>query len=251
MSDIDQRDIEHNRKILEWHREQLKWVQDNQYIIKDGNGVATFAQGSNSRGMGILLYYVEHDIEGFKAGLHKSAENRLSLFERFAAGEPIEREFAGIRAFREVYDALAAGELDLARRLSAYLGRWTEYDSLYELKSIHAFGHMLKAFVDGASEDECRAATAASLRTMAKDFDGYPMVLNALLDRDLDAAQKGAAQILAGHKRACKGKGDFAGTDDELLCVWGIGLANLCRWRGLAVEIDDPLIPAELLVAIA
>jgi hypothetical protein len=245
---MNQRDPEHNRKLLEMAREQRVWEQENQDIIKDETGTATFMQGGGARHLGILLYFVEHDIKGFKSGLRKSAENQLSLFERFAAGEPITRTNMTIGSFREVYDALAAGDYALAQRLSAHVGRWTVLDAEFQLKSIAAFGRMLKAFVDGASEEECRAATSASLRTMAKDFDGYPMVFNALLDRDLDAAQKGFAAIIAGHKRASKGKGDFVGTDDELLCVWGLGLANLCHWRGLAVEINDPLIPAELLV---
>ena len=45
-----------------------------------------------------------------------------------------------------------------------------------------------------------------------------------------------------------KGRGVFRDKEDEMLCVWGIGIANLARWRGLNVDAIPPLIPNDLLV---
>jgi len=43
---------------------------------------------------------------------------------------------------------------------------------------------------------------------------------------------------------------DFYDSPDEDLFVWGIGLANLCRYYGLNISINAPLIPEELLIPI-
>ena len=53
-----------------------------------------------------------------------------------------------------------------------------------------------------------------------------------------------------GHKRQCKGKGLFKDTVDEVLCVWGLGMANLARMCGLELDKmpDDSLIPSELII---
>jgi hypothetical protein len=37
--------------------------------------------------------------------------------------------------------------------------------------------------------------------------------------------------------------------EDEMLCVWGTGLANLARVRGLSITPPGPLIPTDLLRA--
>ena len=43
----------------------------------------------------------------------------------------------------------------------------------------------------------------------------------------------------------CKRGGVFKDTEDEALCVWGVGVANLVRHRGLLVDALPPLIPQE------
>jgi hypothetical protein len=244
-------DLRHYPDVLKEQRDQSVWYNENRAIFQDAEGIATSSESGNFRSIGVLSYLVEGDVLAFRSGLSKSALMILSLFERFEAGEPISQSVMTIGAFRSVFDALAAGDFELAQRLSAHVGRWKELDATLELKSVASFGYMLKAFVDGAGDAECREALSASLRTMAKNFSGYKTVLNALLDHNLDAAQKGFIELIAGHKRESKGTGEFANVEEELISVWGVGLANLCCWRGLPVEIDDPLIPAELLVEMA
>lgn len=54
-------------------------------------------------------------------------------------------------------------------------------------------------------------------------------------------------QLINGHRRLSKGRGPFAMSVDQELCVWGIGLANWCRWKGIPVAPRPPLIPEPLL----
>ena len=81
------------------------------------------------------------------------------------------------------------------------------------------------------------------------DFLPYAEVIRALATRDPVSANAAFQKLIEGHKRQCKGKGDFRREDDQVLCVWGLGLANLCRSCGLPVDAVPPLIPEELLFA--
>jgi hypothetical protein len=80
------------------------------------------------------------------------------------------------------------------------------------------------------------------------DFAGYAEVFNAILDGNQKHAQEGLTAIAKGHRNQSKRGGVFRDTEDEVLCVWGIGMANLARRRGLSVTRVAPLIPQELLV---
>lgn len=77
---------------------------------------------------------------------------------------------------------------------------------------------------------------------------GYPLVMRAILDGNLAAAQAGLAELLKGHRKESRKDKLFGDSVDEIICVWGLGLANLARWRGLAVDPQDALIPSDLLV---
>ena len=59
---------------------------------------------------------------------------------------------------------------------------------------------------------------------------------------------QGMKAIIEGHKKLSKGRGVFANTNHEWLCLWGIGIANLARTYGLNVDPIPPLIPADLLL---
>jgi len=112
-------------------------------------------------------------------------------------------------------------------------------------------GYSLKWYVLNERE-EMKKWSATFSRECVKyenrNFRGYSRVFDAILSRSEDEANAGFAAIVKGHERECRGRGVFRYTDDELLCVWGVGLANLCRSRGLSVRPVPPLIPADLLV---
>ena len=82
------------------------------------------------------------------------------------------------------------------------------------------------------------------------DFRPYLDVIQALYVSDLSTANSSFQKLVEGHKRQSKGRGLFRYDVDVELCVWGLGLANLCRSRGLPVDAVPPLIPSELLIPI-
>ena len=73
-------------------------------------------------------------------------------------------------------------------------------------------------------------------------------MIQALLDHDLAAARAGAAELLRGHERLSRRGEELYKTLDDDLYVWGVGMVNLARLRGMEVEGDDRFIPANLLV---
>ncbi len=115
----------------------------------------------------------------------------------------------------------------------------------------YCLGYTLKSFVErdesamvewaGKFEDLCRTKGNG-------DFAGYAQVFKAILARDNSAAQSGLEEVVKGHVKQCKRGGVFKDNVDETLCVWGVGIANLCRRYGLSVNGIPPLIPGELLV---
>ena len=55
------------------------------------------------------------------------------------------------------------------------------------------------------------------------------MVFEALMEDNPDMALDGFSKLISGHKRESKGRGIFAPKIDQLISIWGIGLANFSR----------------------
>ncbi|WP_420606036.1 hypothetical protein [Novosphingopyxis sp.] len=152
--------------------------------------------------------------------------------------------------YKELFDALGAGDFDTARVLSARLGGRPEIEKECDHPFTLALGYLLKSFVDDDGENVKRHWIEEFRQQQGRNWGGYTQMFEAILNDDPEQAQAAFPDIIAGHKRESKGQGMdmFTGSVDQFLSVWGIGLANLARSYGLPVEIDDPLIPADLLI---
>jgi hypothetical protein len=94
----------------------------------------------------------------------------------------------------------------------------------------------------------CSEFASTCQRKGNSSFEGYATTFQGILNRELDLTQEGLLSIGKGHKNLIKRGGVFNGTSDEVLCVWGVDMANLARSRGLQVTAVPPFIPVELLV---
>ncbi len=219
--------------------------------IKDKKGGGTESLSGDLRFLGVADYVLHHDISSFKAKLSESAALQISLYERFDRGEPISPSFVSILpGYKALFTALAAGNGELAHQLATLMGGRDEIEKEYDHPFDYTLGYTLKSFV----LDDAQAMREWSKRFSAicqepdnANFRGYAQVFEAILDKDVVKANEGFQSILEGHKKEAR-TGVFELTPDEMLCVWGIGLGNLCRARNLNVCIDDPLIPGDLLV---
>lgn len=222
--------------------------------INDGRSI----KGSAERGLadtlrliGVSEYLVFGNIDSFKEKLTESVKLCLNLLIRFNSGEPIDESYVTMIRYKNLFDALAVGDLELAKEFAALMGGRDEIEKRNDHPFDYAFGYTLKAFVlNNRSDMEryCEEFSEVCRGDGNFDFSGYAQMFRAILDNDGAAANKAVASIIKGHIKQTKGRGVFKYTDDERLCIWGIGIVNLARFYGLEVSASPPWIPAELLI---
>lgn len=218
---------------------------------KDKNGSATNAMVGTLRFLAVADYAMEKSVDAFRQGLTEATRSSAHLFDRFDAGDTVSPSYVSMMAYKELFSALASGDKVLSEAFAAKMGGRNEIERQYDRPFDIALGYALKSILaqdDLSAKRYVEALEVASKESENADFRGYAVVLRAILNRDEGMAKAGFSELIAGHKRQSKGGGLFKDTADELLSVWGIGLANLARMRGLMVEPNDPLIPTELLV---
>jgi hypothetical protein len=218
---------------------------------KDKGGSCSSMLALDLRFFGIADYVLKRDVKSFRLQLSEAAEIRKRMFERFEAGEPVDASYVTMLSYKELFNALAAANMPLARSLAGHMGGRHDLEKEHDHPFDYAMGYTLRAFVldDFQEMRKCPPTLSATCReTNMSDFQGYVQVFEAMLSGDAASANQGLSAVVKGHQRQTKGKGVFANTEDEILCVWGVGMANLARSRGLSVEGVPPLIPNELLL---
>lgn len=238
--------------LLEVRREHLATLHANAADpAKDRNGASSSSVRGTLRFIGVAEFVVSGNVILFRRHLSDAAKIQLRLFERHRAGEPIDDSYVSMLAYKNLFDALAAGDFDTAAHLALCMGGRAEIERKHDHPFDYRLGYTLKAFVEQnpnamahwAPEfsDFCRAIENA-------DFAGYAGVFNGIFARDEKIAQEGVSAIVKGHKNQTKRGGVFKDLEDETLCVWGVGIANLARQCGLAISGIPPFIPRELLL---
>ena len=228
--------------LVEQARERLK------QNLHDEKGGATSIIRGPIRFIAIMTYLTQGDVRAFRDGLSEVAALKLSLFERFDAGEPIDRSYVSMLSYKSLFDALAAGNIALAKSLSARMGGRDDLEKQFDHPFDYALGYMLKSFIDDSGDNLKRHYLELFREQKDANFLGYADVLEALEEKDEQRIKTGFKSIIKGHQKESKGNGFFARSEDEVLSIWGIGLANFVRSKGVNIEIDDPLIPADLLI---
>jgi len=218
---------------------------------KDKNGSCSSMLALDLRFFGVAEYVLSHNIESFRSQLSEAAQIRDRLFNRFDNGEPIDGSYVTMLSHKSLFDALAAGDMETAKALASHMGGRDALEQEHDHPFDHAIGYTLRAFVlndSGQMQEWPAKLNAVCAETAMTDFNGYGQVFQAILANDSAAANEGLKTVVKGHQKQSKGKGVFAVTEDEVLCVWGIGMANLAISHGLQMEGISSLIPQELLV---
>jgi hypothetical protein len=217
---------------------------------RDKDGSASDSLAGSLRFLGVSDYALDKNVQAFREQLSEAATLRLTLFERFDAGEPISPSYVSMMAYKPLLNALAANKQALARDLAMRVGGRDAIEAEYDRPFDRALGYCLKSILAG---DAARAQRAlqefdqACKEAENVDFKGYAKALRAIVDRSADLLPQGFEEIIAGHKKQSVGSGLFKDTEDEVLCVWGLGIANLARWNGLPAPGANALLPAELI----
>ena len=210
--------------------------------------------------LGRFEYLLCKDVKLFKEYLSKSIVYAVELFERYDNGDSIDDSFISMILFTSLLDALASGDLAAAKQLANHLGGRPEIEELHDDEFVLPMGYILKYFIEdnvsGVKEwlPKLKAACEEPKNKMV-DLMGYYLVYQALLDRDLGSLHQAFQTLIEDHIKRCKKRspaslysGYFHDSPDADLFVWGIGLLNLCRAKGLDVQITHDLIPKELII---
>ncbi|QDT26912.1 hypothetical protein Enr10x_22240 [Gimesia panareensis] len=220
---------------------------------KDRNGRCSSMLAIDLRFFAVADFILQHDITSFKTLLSEAARIRTDMFSRFENGEFISDSYLTMIGYKSLFNALAAGDMSGAEQLAAHLGGRDDLERKYDHPFDYTLGYTLRAFVL-QDRDQMQEWTPKFVnqcyKSKMKDFLGYGAVFQALLTGDTSGVNAGLASIVQGHQKQSKGRGVFVSTEDELLCIWGLGMANLVRAFGIPSEAIPPLIPRELLTPV-
>lgn len=215
---------------------------------KDRTGSATNSVAGSLRFLAVADFVLDGNASSFRELAANAANQRLGLLVRGCDGEQISPSYLSMSTYKSVLTALAAGEFVLAHALAQKMG--AEYDS-YDDALTRALGRSLKyAILDDPGEtlvwtDKLVKVCAESKHSA---FQGYASTMQAIAGGNIRNVRDGLFSIVGGHAELCRPSALFHSTEDEFLCVWGIGMANLAAFRGLHVEFDHTLIPETLII---
>jgi hypothetical protein len=218
--------------------------------VKDKSGSASNSLAGSLRFLAVADYVLNKDVPACREQLSEATGLRLKLLQRFDAGEPISPSYVSMMVYKSLLNALAAGSDALAQAVAARMGGREAIEAEYDRPFDRAFGYCLKGIVTHDALGARRALhelEEACEEVENVDFRGYARALHSIIDHSPEMLPQAFIEIIAGHKRQSVGLGLFKDTEDEVLCVWGVAVANLARWKGLPAPEASPLLPAELI----
>lgn len=238
-------------ELLQEFREDIDFLEAKALDPKEDKGGYAMSLGDSLRFIGVAEYVLNGDIASFRSKLAASANGRLQLFQRYETGEPISKSYMAMLSYKWLLDALAAGDFSMAHDLASMMGGRDALEREYDHPFDYALGYALRAVVLGEAGEMAERIPAFRHECTKRgnaNFMPYAELFAAIAKGDVEAANQSLKQLVELHKKESKGRGIFRDSEDEVVCVWGLGVANLARHRGLAVNPVPPLIPEDLLV---
>ena len=235
-------------------QEALPGVRESRMLLQQGKDPVGYVSASlalDLRFLGVADYVLQHNRDGFRSKLSEAAAIKKSLVDRYdREHESALQSYVSMVLFHDIFNALAAGNLELAKDLAMVTGGREAIERQHDHPFTKAMGCTLKAAVlrrpDLPRLADDFLILSGTKKLYAKDRS-YPMFFRAISDGNESAANAALEALVKLHPMACR-RGDHP-AEDESLFVRGIGLANLARAvYCLPVAPVPPLIPEDLLV---
>src|ERR1043166_7873894 len=208
---------------LDAYREMLPVARANAIDPRSNSGASLGLLKGLLRDLGVSEFIVDGNVESFKANLVEASRYMVTVFERYDSGEQISPSYVSMLAFKDLFDCLAAGDMNLAKSIASHMGGRDAVEKEHDHPFDHVMGYTLRAFVLGESENMSAwlmKLTSKCEQPRDADFIGYCIGYKAILDADVSAASRGLETIVIGHKKQSKGRGVFKSTPDEGVSVW-------------------------------
>jgi len=194
----------------------------------------------------LMAYVLDNDIRQFRIYAAKAPDWAINAFDLKKSGEHIKDAYVTIGCLFHIHTGLAGGNFKGVLDLARAMGNDRKLDQRESHVDNRRYGYFLKAFLTNDAEGLAEWLPVIEEKFIAKGKGfhyGECLVLKAILEKNLEMAQQGLAAMVRFHKNSTRWN-----KVDCHLCLEGVGLANLCRWKGLWVEGIEPLIPNDLLM---
>jgi hypothetical protein len=216
---------------------------------KDRAGSATAVAANELRFFGAARYLLYGDVIGFREQVSSSASLLgVDLPDRFDRGEAISPSYVSLLLWKPLLDAFAAADEQLGLAIASRMGGRTEVEEKYDHPWDRAFGAALKHGVL-RERDAAERIRELERETTKRVYFGSSQLVATLRSIEQEADPSAAFhELVRAHKRMSSKRGVLGLTIDAKLFMWGIGLANLARSRGIDMAGFGPLIPDDLLM---
>lgn len=231
--------------LLQERQEDLPFLIEGTEACEDGSMRDMLA--GELRFIAVCKLRLEGDSTAFRSGIEKGLSVTEALFDEFDAGRPVDDSFVTYTQFHWVLDAFAAGLIDDGIRFARKLGRRPSAERKNDSMFVTEMGRAICEMVDNKPPQN-------SLRKqlVGSAFEGYWSVLCAIHTGDAIAVSQGMDEVLKRHEELCRAGEEFADTPDELVCMWGLGLMNYARHKGIKVEVGQSgYMPKEAFIAMS
>lgn len=215
----------------------------------DAHGGAKAVLSLNYRFLSVCEFILNNDKKKFTELLSKSAFLVALNFNDFNSGKITDSSYVKWNKYSVMLDSYASSDESPAHLIAKHIGNLDtdqkekgffpnlsytiKYLVLDDIKNLQIYSDKLTDYLEQKN---------------AKNYLGYPTIIKSYLNKDLKSMKQGFDTLLNDHKRLCKGRGEYSNTEDEVIFLHGLGLLNLLRSRGFEVELNDPLIPKNLLL---
>ena len=227
--------------------------------------------GTNYITVALLEYLLNNNHKLMHLYMQKAVPPLKQIYQEYDAGLPnIDASKVAMTDIDLLLSVLASGNIGLAKDFSAVLGGRREEERSIGDQFWEALGYPVKFILEGCfvkPSGENKHRVIQGTANYSRDMPFWPWVdilrrrceklhpnlvgladiLDGILDRNLDLIHAGFADLIKNHHKEAE-SGLFYSSENEDLLIWGIGLANLCRYKGLDVQIDHFLIPQDLLI---
>lgn len=214
---------------------------------EQGKGYSNSSFCHAYRYIAVADYVAHRDAAAFRATLKKALSYRLALYE--APEDAPEKRFwnRDFYEIRYIMDSLALGDLEFSTKMMRFNEAPLEKKAHPFIKRLHGLlqGALLKGF---ANYPEILEEVIEHWGKREKSYLGYAQGFKAIHEKESATFVEALTLIMKGHKRLCHPAGEWGGTEDEVIAIWPLGLANLARMKGLTFDFDHPLLPADLIL---
>ena len=211
-------------------------------LPKDPSGL--FSSGNlHMQSIAIGDYVVNKDIVSMKNRFYNAAKAKellLKFFDAMKDARPTSR--VSMITYDSLFEAIISDSKELMHSLASLMGGRGKLDSDGISTFAYHTGYVMKYLVLDNTEDVVKHVEAIDKLKKKPDL-GYEKVFKAIIEKDEKMLDEGLRYLIDRHKT----NKEYKGTPDELFSIPAVALAKLAKLKGIKVEIDDEIAPAEVI----